>query len=389
MKRQPLTNVHLVSNHCVYASRVFKQTAALAGSVFDRVDISADAWDVPGRYPDVEQLDERRELWRLTTVRSNALPRGGVFGIVKRAERIGRRIWHYRKRRVTVVTAHSIAALQRGTILKRLWQAKLVYDAHELETETNGLEKSLQHRFRKLEASLIRQCDAVVCVSPRIADWYADTYGITKPTIVRNIPDVDQQSTSLQAAGVRERLGIPPEATVFIYQGGLFRGRRIEQLLRVFQGLGRDRQLLLMGYGELESRVRAAAEVSPNIHFLEAAPPHEVLSITKCADVGIVGMERVSLSNYYSLPNKFFEYLLAGLPVIVPDFPEMAEVIRSSGAGWIAGEADDDWRQAIEVAGTIDRNRAVQRVEPLRRTLCWSNEAETLRGLYRKVIGKA
>src|SRR5204862_484616 len=183
---------------------------------------------------------------------------------------------------------------------------------HELETETAnncGLRRLLS---RRLERSLIRSCDSVVCVSDSIADWYAREYAISRPAVVRNIPDTRFHQAG-EAQNLRRRLHIPDGTLLFIYQGGLFRGRRVEQLIRVFESARQDRHLVFMGYGDLEELVKAAAARCGNIHFHPPVPPQEVLKHTAGADVGLIGVENVCLSYYYSLPNKLFEYLAAGI----------------------------------------------------------------------------
>ena len=133
------------------------------------------------------------------------------------------------------------------------------------------------------------------------------------------MPDTPAGPVPKKTAILRSELGIPDGDLVFLYQGGLFRARRIEQLLRVFSRAAKDRHVVFMGYGELERMVRSAAATNYNIHFRPAVSPHEVLALAG-ADVGLVGVENVCLSYYYSLPNKFFEEsLLAGVPVLGSD----------------------------------------------------------------------
>ena len=90
---------------------------------------------------------------------------------------------------------------------------------------------------------------------------------------------------------------------------------------------------IFMGYGALVPKVRQLAATSPNVHLLPAVHPQDVLSFTVGADVGVILVQKVSLSYYYSLGNKFFEYLMAGLPVIASDFPEMSKQSNPGIAG--------------------------------------------------------
>jgi glycosyltransferase involved in cell wall biosynthesis len=260
----------------------------------------------------------------------------------------------------------------------------LVYDCHELETERNGLRGINQVVDRWVERALIRRCDAVVVVSESIADWYAGTYGIPRPAVVRNIPDVRGQAAGGDRRIFRERFGIPDEALVFVTQGALFAGRRIEELLRIFERAAPGRHLVVMGYGPLEELVRATAARVPNIHFQPAVPPGEVLRHTQGADVGIHGGENVCLSYYYSLPNKVFEYVLAGVPVLGNDWPEIRRLVAGEGCGWVV--AEEAWQAAVDGLTWEAVAAARARTAAAAARYSWAQEETVLLDVYQKVL---
>src|SRR5690606_29052144 len=92
----------------------------------------------------------------------------------------------YRKKNIKVVNVHSLGLLPLGYVLKKLYKAKLVYDAHELETETNGSKGFRQKLSKWLEKKLIHKADMTLVVSESIADWYANEYNIARPPVVLN-----------------------------------------------------------------------------------------------------------------------------------------------------------------------------------------------------------
>jgi glycosyltransferase involved in cell wall biosynthesis len=334
----------------------------------------------------VEELAPRVRIHRLPRT-TGPLPNNPLFGGLKMIEAQWRYRQETRRLRPAVIHCHGVFSLPASVAAKRATGAPLIYDPHELETERNGVTGIRQTSDRHIERRLIHSCDAVICVSGSIADWYARAYGIARPAVVRNIPDVRTRLHVHTESLLKRTLRIPDDELVFIYQGGLFRGRRIEQLIRVFERVRPDRHLVFMGYGELEETAKAAAARCPNIHFHPAVPPGEVLEYTAGADVGLTGVENVCLSYYYSLPNKLFEYLAAGIPFLVPAYPEMTALVERHGCGWVVGEDDAEWVGLIDslTPSTIAGARASARLAAGQYS--WANEERVLLDVYRRVLG--
>jgi glycosyltransferase involved in cell wall biosynthesis len=279
--------------------------------------------------------------------------------------------------------------LRAAVEIRRTTGAPLIYDAHELETERIEFTGARKRVFSFLERRLIRRCDAVICVSDSIADWYARRYGIARPLVVRNIPD---QRGWEQAAGasnaLRDLFGLSADELVFIYQGALARGRRVEQVACAFSKARRDRHLVFMGFGPLENVVIKAAAANPNIHFLRAVPPKEMLRYTASADIGFAAhLEPSCLNHRYALPNKFFEYLLAGLPIWVNDVhEEMASLIRRHGFGWVtpySQEGMTDWINSVDRTELQTKRKVAAGAGSL---FSWAREEETLLQTCRQLM---
>jgi glycosyltransferase involved in cell wall biosynthesis len=288
-----------------------------------------------------------------------------------------------------LVHCHGLVTLAAGVRVSRSCGAPLLYDVHELETEANGLGGLRQRVYKAAERRLIRRADAVLAVSDSIADWYAREYGIERPTVVRNVPVRPEGPPPGRSQILRATAGIPEGELIFLYAGGLFQGRRVEQFLRVFSRVSEDRHVVFMGYGELEGMVRSAAVMRRNIHFLPAVPATEVVRHAAGADVGLMGVENVCLSYYYSLPNKLFECLLAGVPVVAGDWPEIRRVIEADGCGWVVGETDEDWRRFVSGVSGEEIQRRREGALRARMRYSWQNEEATLVGVYRRLLGRS
>ena len=144
-----------------------------------------------------------------------------------------------------------------------------------------------------------------------------------------------------------------------------------------------------MGYGVLQETIRSYERLYPNIHFLHAVPPENVLEYTMGADVGLSLIENVCMSYYFCLPNKMFEYFSSGIPCIVSNFPDMKSVVEQYRCGW----AIDVNELAIDhlihrlTRDEIDTFR--HNVRLARKHFSWKAEEAKLIGVYNSLlIGK-
>jgi glycosyltransferase involved in cell wall biosynthesis len=134
-------------------------------------------------------------------------------------------------------------------------------------------------------------------------------------------------------------LNIPDGATLFLYQGGLVVGRGIELLLEVFEHINDPNiHLALMGRGNYEPRIKAAAERCSSIHFHPAVPYHDLVEYTSSADVGILSIQNLCLSYWYCMPNKLFEYIQARIPILSNNLHDSKMVIEEYNLGVVIPE---------------------------------------------------
>jgi len=331
--------------------------------------------------PQREAIDAHRTLVRLPR-KLFAKRNSFIAKVVGTLEWSIRVLAYLRGRKLSCINAHSLAVLPLCVAACALTGARLVYDTHELETEASGRKGLHQKIGRWVESILIRRSDMVFTVSDSIAKWYACAYAILPPTVVRNIPQV-QQPASLDLATLRKKMGLRPDRIVFIYQGGFLVGRGVERLLRVFAALP-EFDLVCMGSGPLQAVITQAAAEQPNIHLIPPVAPHEVLNYSRVADVGMCLTENSCLSYYYSLPNKLFEYLHAGLPVIVSPLLEQEQLVSEFRCGWVAPEDDTAFikmLRKIDVAAITARREGINLAT---QSLQWNEEKARLIQTYKE-----
>jgi glycosyltransferase involved in cell wall biosynthesis len=232
-----------------------------------------------------------------------------------------------------------------------------------------------------VERLFIRHAAAVITVSHSIAREYSRIYGISEPHVVLNCPNyVELPKTDT----LRKIFGLSGAQKIFLYQGALATGRGIEIMLDAFsQRKDRDCVLVCMGYGPLEAMIKDCAQGSDNIFFHPAVSPDALLTYTGSADYGISFIEDLCLSYRYCLPNKLFEYLMAGIPVLVSNLVEMREFVETEGVGVVA---DDNSVNGFlgAVGRLLERDDAGlrNRAREASRRYCWENQETVLRDVY-------
>lgn len=323
-----MNNLHISLTEMRNESRVLKETnSILNDNIASKVYIaSLHADDL-----DEEKIYKDNLILNRFKLSSRKLSKNLFVQVFKYFEFIYRVTLFYRKKDIKMVNIHAIALLPLGVLLKYLYRATLVYDTHELETETNGGNGLRKKLAKFMEKSLIKKCDIVFVVSENIADWYAKEYNIKRPIVVKNAPRlIDSKKTN----HFRENLNIKDNSIIVLYQGGLSKGRGVDLLLESFKQRDDDKVVIVfMGYGQLEEEIKIASKENNNIFFHPAVAPEIVLDYTSSADIGISFIENTCLSYYYCLPNKLFEYAMAGLPVIVSNMKEMRELVEKYEMG--------------------------------------------------------
>jgi len=141
-----------------------------------------------------------------------------------------------------------------------------------------------------------------------------------------------------------------------------------------------------MGYGELEKIIKEYEGKYSNIHFQPAVKPEQVILYTRSADVGLAVFKNACLSYYYSLPNKLFEYILSGIPLIVSDFPEMAKFVDDKLCGWKVIPEDGALYDLIANITLDDAQIKKMNVRKIMNNYEWGFEGNTLLSLYKKLI---
>jgi glycosyltransferase involved in cell wall biosynthesis len=259
--------------------------------------------------------------------------------------------------------------------------AILVYDAHELESDRNGLRKWERSAIRAVERLAWSRIAVLITVSPSIQDWYINSYGSKSSMVILNSPVV-RENINFEEAYLRCKFGIPSDHRIYIYAGILNEGRGLEVLLKVFSRGDITSHLILVGYGPWLPRVSQVADERSNIHVHPPVPHDILVPLLRTADVGVCLVEPISLSDYLSIPNKLLEYIAAGLPVLASDLPELRSLVQTYGLG-CCSELDSDAVAELVRSPPQDCGTEVAQAPE---GLGWNSQAERLISLYQTLL---
>ncbi|MGE0770183.1 MAG: glycosyltransferase family 4 protein [Cyclobacteriaceae bacterium] len=351
-----------------------KETKSIIDLGLAKKIIIVASWDVGLR--EYERIDETRELFR---IKVPFVGRRNPFLAFIRYWSMAFRIFtKFDSKEIKIVNPHSLNVLPIGVLFKIFRGCRLVYDTHELETERNMLHGLAKKVSKVVEKICVRFVDHIIVVGPSIGKWYRDAYPGNKVTVIRNIPYL---RSSIQSDLLRQEFSIGPGDLVYIYQGAFIPGRGIDLAIEVFKNF-RDRHLVLMGYGPLKDFIMESANHHENIHVKDPVPPDRILQVTASADVGIIVAENCCLSYFFGLSNKLFEYIIADLPIIVNDYPDMKEVADHGKIGWAIDYSAKSLTELIASHTPEMIMEYKQRVKKVKGQYDWKLEEKHLLRIY-------
>jgi glycosyltransferase involved in cell wall biosynthesis len=239
-----------------------------------------------------------------------------------------------------VYHSHDLNTLRVGRRCAKSRGARLVYDSHELASERSRMGAWARWRARRVEGRLLSAADALIVSSPVWIEMIERMHGGLPPhsIFILNVP----AHRDVVAVDVRPEVGLEPGVPLLLYQGSIQEHRGIEPAIEALSDL-EDVALVVLGYGHfrpaLERMVRSRG-LGERVKFFGPVSNDRLLEYTASAQVGLCNIVPASLSYATSLPNKLFEYFMAGVPVIGSEAPEIARVVNETGAGLVVPATD-------------------------------------------------
>ena len=239
--------------------------------------------------------------------------------------------------RVSIIVSNDLDTLPACRLAAWLRRKKLAYDSHEYFTEVPELvDRPMVKNFWKiLERMLVPGLKHCYTVNASIAGEYNRLYGV-QMEVIRNYP---LQKYTEPAAPVPVAF---EGKKILLYQGSLNIARGLELVIDAMQWLD-DCVLMIIGTGDIEHILRRKvneAGLQKKVIFMGRVPLDKLYAYTRLAWLGLSLEEDLGLNYRYALPNKLFDYIQAGVPVLVSELPEMAALVRSLNLGAIVESRD-------------------------------------------------
>jgi glycosyltransferase involved in cell wall biosynthesis len=266
----------------------------------------------------------------------------------------------------THVVSFALESLLAGTIAKRNRpDIKLIFDSNELHIESyiNPIKKQLWARVQKF---CVPHCDVIMHAEGNRLEYFKKHHDPTdRPQVLlENFPYHIPQET------IGKKPPTPPIRVLYV--GVLGFDRFTRELIDIFRELAPDYSLDLVGplrpeyKEELDEELRKRP--APNIRILPAIPHEQMSTLIRDYHVGIALYKNNCLGNYYCAPNKVYDYLMNGVPVIANDYPGLKKVIEAGKLGACVREVDlPCFREGLEL---------------IRRERRWDNITEAVRNQY-------
>ena len=228
-----------------------------------------------------------------------------------------------------VLVSNDLDTLLPNYIISKLRTTELVYDTHELfcevpELHTNIVKKKI---WKRLERWIFPKLKHVFTVNDSIAKIYRDEYNVTV-NVVRNIPLLSSQNNFIGVS--REELGLPENKKIILLQGaGINMDRGAEEAVQSMQFVN-DAVLLIIGSGDVIPVLKQMVidlKLNEKVKLIGKVPFEKLLQYTHHADIGLTLDKDTNVNYRFSLPNKLFDYIHAGVPVLASNLVEVKKII--------------------------------------------------------------
>jgi len=299
-------------------------------------------------------------------------------------------LWRGLRTSFDVVHCHDLDTLPLGFILGKLKRRPIVYDAHESFPDMleGNVPRAVQRGLVSLENFFICRIDLLITVGEKLRRHFEER-GSRHSVVVGNWKRLTDFSRSeRQNLEVRRRFAVPENSLLVVCITQLLRDRKIEELLAAIEERP-DIYLILGGKGVLEEMVTQAALANPRIRFAGFVSGKQIADYTCAADVVYYGFDPGNPNARFSAPNKLYEALAAGRPLITGDFGEIADVVREARCGIVLSEYSPlAIRDALDVLSNREARNSMAANAALfgRTSLNWDKGEETLHREYSRFL---
>ena len=292
--------------------------------------------------------------------------------------------------RPDAIHAHDVNVLPTAWLAAKIARVPLIYDAHEISTDREGY-KAFRGLVGWIEKKLMPKAAGTITTTEARAKFFARAYGIARPLVLQNRPRLVRVQGPNR---ICEELGLDEPWPIVLYQGGLQPGRGLPRLVEA-AGKVPEAYFVFIGGGRQAAELHELAaklELRDRVHFIPTVALDELPAYTASADIGVQPIENTCLNHFTTDSNKLFEYVIAGLPVVASQLPEIGKVVREHDLGLLVSEGNTEaLANAIHelVRDPALRERYRANAERAAQSLNWEAQEQSLVELYSRVLPAA
>jgi len=288
-----------------------------------------------------------------------------------------RLFWYYIFHRCDIILSNDLDTLGAAGFANIFKRKKLVYDSHELFTEVPELQNQNFKKkvWLKIEKTFIKKANKSYTVCQPIADHYNKLYDINMQ-VIRNLPLSQEFNDNYKK-----------RKNILIYQGALNKERGIDIMIDAMQYIT-DYKLIIAGKGDLEKELKEQTNIlnlKEKVIFTGNLEFNKLQELTKTAKIGFSLEQGKSLNYKYALPNKVFDYIQCGVPVICSDLPEMSKIVHDYKVGLSVNckTGKELAKNVNELVSNTDKLSVYhQNCIKAAMQLCWEKEVEKLSDIF-------
>lgn len=317
----------------------------------------------------------------LNTLPNRFVDKRDARRMIEVLSRIDARVYH----------AHDYPALALITEAYERDDVQIIYDSHELffdrqpPDNPNGTLVRSFSLERKHETKLVQKACRIITVSDSIADLMAEKWRVPRPLVIRNAVDI-RRLTPLA-------IEFPTKNRIVVHSGNITFGRHLPELAAALKYLPFDVSLVFMGNPRSHTadpieKFAQENNLEERLILVPPVSPQAVANTLAQADIGVALFTLDALNYRFAMPNKLFEYIAAGLPILVGQAPDIAQVIEEFQLGIVCNEKDPKAiaEGILQLLEPENHRRFRRNVIKARQTLCWETEEEKLISLYENIL---
>jgi glycosyltransferase involved in cell wall biosynthesis len=295
-------------------------------------------------------------------------------------------------RRRGIFYANDLDTLLPNFLLSKLKGCQLIYDSHEYFTEVPELigRDRIRAIWLRIESYILPKLKTMFTVNETLAKIYSEKYHIPVHAI-RNVPKLHKNETHSEEVQVRKKYGISSADHLIIYQGAVNKDRGLEELIEAFTFLPSIFHLIIVGTGDVhQALIEKTNTLKLNqVHFAGQIPFNTLDQYTLEANLGVSLEKSTNLNYRFALPNKVFDYIAAGIPILVSPLPELCALIEKHNVGkLLPTHTPLDIAQTLQTMFSDEGQLQQWKANTLnaRAEYCWEKEEQKLVGRLSEIL---